>query len=553
MTNELKSQDIIGEIFRRLARRKLLIVAVIFLVVAAGMAATLLITPKYEATMSLLISRGRIDPQISSSDKTVDITHTSISDEEFNSELELFRSLEVIKSVVTELDLVNNQKPKQDTWLSERRVRVKHAISSLLSSRGGGDASSGQDGAGIDISLEQTANRVVGNLDVVPIKKSRVIKIAYTDTDPVRAKATLEAIYRKYVELHVQINEKPEAAQVFNEQTGRFEQKLDDSTRTLKEFDSSNGISGADIGTQQSLLQRQLSDSQALINSTRTEIGETGKRISSLKEKIAAEPAQIQTGYVSKYVQALDRMKEELAQLEQQRTQLLQKYQPQSRFVRENQQRIDQIRKTIAEESASPPQERSFALNEIRRKMEAELYDAQTKLAALTDRERSLAGQISKLTAEVATLNSKSIERTSLERQRSINEEAYLLYQKKARENEIGQVLNREQIMNFAVVDPPRTDGMQKNPKPVLNLLVLLMLGTFAGFTAALVLERAPFSEPPQLYAHPAGELEHRFDLPILASIPHMELPARTQRSRRAERAMLPPHVEIGATGDITT
>lgn len=549
MTKELKSQDIIGEIISRLARRKLLIVAVIFLVVAAGMAATLLITPKYEATMSLLISRGRIDPQITSSDKAVDITQTSISDEEFNSELELFRSLEVIKSVVTELDLVNNQQPKQDTWLSERRVKIKHAISSLLSGRGGDDAGSGSGWTGIDISLEQTANRVVGNLDVVPIKKSRVIKIAYTDTDPVRAKETLEAIYRKYVELHVQINEKPEAAQVFNEQTGRFGQKLDDSTRTLKEFDSSNGISGADIGTQQSLLQRQLSDSQAMINSTRTEIGETGRRISSLKEKIAAEPAQIQTGYVSKYVSALDRMKEELAQLEQQRTQLLQKYQPQSRFVRENQQRIDQIRKTIAEESANPPQERSFALNEIRRKMEAELYDAQTRLAALTDRERSLVGQISKLTAEVAGLNSKSIERTTLERERSINEEAYLLYQKKARENEIGQVLNREQIMNFAVVDPPRSDGMQKNPKPVLNLLVLLMLGTFAGFTAALVLERGPINEPRDRYALAAGELEHRFDLPILASIPHMELPARTQRSREAERALLPPQVEQGARG----
>jgi hypothetical protein len=56
-----------------------------------------------------------------------------------------------------------------------------------------------------------------------------------------------------------------------------------------------------------------------------------------LKVKIAAQPVQIQTGSVQKYVGALDQMKSELVKLEQERTQLLQKYQPNSRFVRDNQ------------------------------------------------------------------------------------------------------------------------------------------------------------------------------------------------------------------------
>ncbi len=532
-----------AEILKRLAKRKLLILAVLFIVVAAGMTATFLITPKYEATMSLLVSRGRIDPQITSSDKSVDITSTAISDEEFNSELELFKSLEVIKGAVTELDLVHNQKPKQDTWLSQKRVEFKLAVSGLLGrdTASTDDASLPSTATEVDVPLERAVNRVQGNLDVVPIKSSRVINITYTDTDPLRAKSTLEAIYRRFVELHVQINEKPEATQVFNEQTGKFNQKLNAATTTLKNFDSVNGISGADIGTQQSLLQKQLSDAQAQISATRTEIGETGKKITSLQENIAAEPKEIQTGYVSKYVLALDRMKEELSQLEQQRTQLLQKYQPQSRFVRENQQQIDQIRKTIAEETAAPPQERSFALNELRRRLQAELYDAETKLAALKDRERSLTGQIAKLTTEATILNSRSIERTTLERQRSINEEAYLLYQKKARENEIGQVLNKERIMNFAIVDSPRTDGQQKNPKPAMNMLVLLLVGTLAGLTAALVAERGSIEGYSSEIAGSVREIETRYDLPVLVSIPYMELPVAAQSDRTVRRPLLPP------------
>ncbi len=526
-----------GAIVRQsLLRRKLLIFVVLVLVVAGGMAATFLITPKYEATMSILVSRDRIDPQISSSDKLNDITQTSISDEEFNSELELFKSNEVVKGVVKELDLINDQAPKRGTWLSETRQKVKAALfdRGKKNADGSGPVSDGDN----NFALELAVNRVVDHLDVVPIKKSRVIKITYSDTDPIRAKATLEAIYRKFVEMHVSLNEKPEAAQVFNEQTGKFNQKLESATNTLKQFDATNGISGADITTQQGLLLKQLSDTDALVNATRTEIGETIKKIASLKEKVAAEPVQIQTGYVSKYVQALDRMKEELSQLEQQRTQLLQKYQPNSRFVRDNQERIDQIKRSIASETANPPQERSFAINELRRKLEAELYDAQTSLAALKDREKTLTAQSAKLNSEVALLNTRSIERTGLERQRAVNEEAYLLYQKKARENEIGQVLNREQIMNFAVVDPPRTDGEQKNPKPLLNLFVLLGVGMLTAFAAAFLIDRMSGRRYDDDIIRSAYQLERRYDLPVLASIPHMEIP-ETASSGALRRPLL--------------
>ncbi|MEQ1921581.1 MAG: hypothetical protein ABL952_03645 [Pyrinomonadaceae bacterium] len=422
-----------------------------------------------------------------------------------------------------ELELINDQAPKRGTWLSETRQKIKTALFDRGKNTGEKHAATSE--GDTNFALEQAVNRVVNNLEVVPTKKSRVIKITYTDTDPIRAKATLEAVYRKFVEMHVSLNEKPEAAQVFNEQTGKFNQKLESATNTLKQFDAANGISGADITTQQGLLLKQLSDTDALVNAARTEIGETIKKIASLKEKVAAEPAQIQTGYVSKYVLALDRMKEELSQLEQQRTQLLQKYQPNSRFVRENQERIDQIKRSIASETANPPQEKSYAINELRRKLEAELYDAQTALAALKDREKTLTAQSAKLNGEVALLNTRSLERTGLERQRAVNEEAYLLYQKKARENEIGQVLNREQIMNFAVVDPPRTDGEQKNPKPLLNLFVLLGLGILTAFAAAFFVDRMRGDRYDHDVIRSAYQIEQRYDIPVLASIPNMEIP----------------------------
>jgi uncharacterized protein involved in exopolysaccharide biosynthesis len=538
-------KNLLSQLRQTVFRRMLLIISVFLLVVTSGMFATFLITPKYEATMSILVSRERTDPQINPSDKNSEITQAAISDEEFNSELELVKSIEVITGVVKELDLANDQKPKEDTWLGSLRARVKSSLYGFTVSAKTEDSGK-EESSENDFSIEKTVNRVEANLDVVPIKKSRIIKITYTDTDPVRAKKTLEKLYQKYVELHVQINDKPQAAQVFNEQSDKFNRKLNDSTDALKQFDAKNGVTGAEIGTQRELLLKQLYDAQALENATRTEIGETEKRIADLKEKIATQPERIQTGSVSKYVSAIDRMKEELVQLEQQRTQLLQKYQPNSRFVRENEERIRQLKKTITEETANPPEERSFALNDLRRRLESDLANAQTSLAALKEREKNLSQQASKLSGEVVSLNGKSIERDSLERKKNINEEAYLLYQKKARENEISQVLNREQVMNFSLVDAPRTDGEQKNPKPLLNLLVLITVGASAGFAGAIVLDKLTAVDAAGANYDlivSAREIEQRLNLPLLAFI--VEPPKTVKAVLTAKRlALAPPEVK---------
>ena len=306
-----------------IADRKLLIFSVFSLVVITGMFTTFLITPKYEATMSILVSRDKIDPQISSSDKNGEITQTAISDEEFNSELELIKSIEVITGVVAELDLVNDHKPKEDTWLDKLRGRIKSSTYDLVT-KVSAKSDETIDPADHDFSIEKSVNRIESRLDVVPIKKSRIIKVTYMDTDPIRARKTLEKLYEKYVDLHVRINDKPEAEQVFKEQTDRFNQKLNATTNEIKQFDVQNGVTGTEIGTQRELLLKQLYETQAHASATQTEIAETEQRITALTTKINTMPEQIQTSSVSKYVGALDGMKEEMVKLERQRTDLMQ-------------------------------------------------------------------------------------------------------------------------------------------------------------------------------------------------------------------------------------
>lgn len=529
-----------NRIVAALWRRKLLFVSVFLLVVISGMFTTFLITPKYEATMSILISKERTDPTINPSDRSPELVQAGISDEEFNSELELVKSIEVVTSAVKDLDLPNDRLPKNDTWLTSMRGRIKTSVYNFTKSVMAGidppKPNSPAETANQAFEIEKTVNQVVSNLEVVPTKKSRIIKVTYTDTDPVRAKKTLEKIYEKYVDLHVRMSEDREADQVFKDQSEKFGEKLSSTTNELKAFDIKNGVTGQEIATQRGLLLKQLYDTQAQVNATTSEISETEQRVATLKSQIATMPEQIEVSSVSRYVSALDRMKEELVRLEQQRTDLMQKYKKDSRFVRENEERIQQLRRNIATETANPPQEKSYALNDLRRRLEGELNAAQTTLSGLKKRASTLSGQAEKLNSEVVALNSRSIERDSLERSRTINEEAYLLYQKKVRENEISQVLNKERVLNFAMVDPPRTDGEQKNPKPLLNLLVLSLVGLFGGFAAALVTSpRPPAVEVEAEVFITALDFERRYGLPVLASVPLIDA------ARPAKRLSLEP------------
>lgn len=529
--NYLTPEKPLERLWRTIYRRKLLIAAIFSLVVISGLIATLLMTPKYEATMSLMISRNRADPQVSAGEKTADVLLTGISDEEFNSELELFKNGEVIAGAIRDLDLVNNQKPAPHRAFGGLGEKLKSAFGTQKVETPASD----------EFALERTTTRVMNNLSVEPIKKSRIIKISYTDTDPVRAKKTLEKIYQRYVELHVNLGEQSAVETVFGEQSAEFEQKLNASTNALKRFDQTNGLSGADSGMQSEMLLRQVYELDAQAAQTRTEISETGQRVRALTSKIAAQPEQIQTGSQSKYVAALDRLKDELTQLNQEKTRLLQKYKPNTRFVIEIEARIQNANRAIAAESANPPQERSFALNDLRRRLESDLSNAQIALPGLKTRERDLRSQAAALRTEVARLNNRGTERERLERERKINEEAYLLYEKKARETEVGQVLNRQQVLNFNAVDPPRTDGEIRSPKLSLNLLVLIGLGAFAGLAGAVAAEKLfPGNAENRRANFPVRRMPRIYGLPMLLDDAEKSGQERERKSGTTNAALVP-------------
>ncbi|MBC7798372.1 MAG: hypothetical protein H7Z37_15990, partial [Pyrinomonadaceae bacterium] len=469
----------------------------------------------------ILISRERAESQITVGESAGGSQNSGVSDEEFNSELELVKSSDVVTGAVRDLSKIKYNPPPL-TEKGKLRESLKKRFRDFMG-YANEEAQSVTNKTLSEEGLESEVSRVESGLSVEPAKKSRVIKVTYRDVDPIRAKLTLESVFQKYQELHLQIKEEPQTTKIFADQSTSFNNKLNASTEALKRFDLANNLNGAESNTQREFLLKQLYDSQTQSSATRTELTETSERVKILEKQIAEQPEQIQTSSTLKYVSALDGMKTELSQLEQQKIQLSQKYQPTSRFVTDITARIQKLQDGIARESANPPQEKSFAVNDLRRRLVSDLYAAKSSLGTLVEREKSLSGLISKYAAEVEKFNTKSIERQRLERELNLNQEAYVLYQKKARENEISQALNNTaNSKNFVLIDSPKASSAAVTPKPTMNFLVLLLVGSFAGLVCAVLVENI-FGEKSNELILQSGDLEQRIGLPVLAIIPVMQ------------------------------
>lgn len=465
----------IFDLLRVLYSRKRLLCGIFLAIVGAGMIVTILLPPSYESTMKILVTRDRIDPQVTPDEKNSDFSRREVTDEEFNSELEIVQSRAVVEGVVRQLNLDKQYAEAAQGWFARLRASLANLYRSFHQQTAP-DAT------------ERAVTRLTEYLEVFSIKKSRIIMVTYRDSRPERAAQVLNELYRQYTEHHLRLRQNSKVSNVFHEQSEAFNQKLNEATESLKRFDAQNGA--AANAAQRDLLSKQFYEVRGDLDKARTDIRETEQRIAALKPQLAAQPERIESEARTKYVEARDKIKDEILTLELQRTQLLQKYQPNHRLIKDVEERLAQARELLAREEQSPPQERTTALNEVHRRLTNELLIAQANLTPLRERERSLAALAGQYKELVIKFDTKSIERADLERVRAVNEEAYLLYRKKAQEANIVNALNQERIVNFSLAEAPVANHKPVSPKPLINLAVLIVVGLMAATAIVAFLER---------------------------------------------------------------
>jgi hypothetical protein len=357
---------------------------------------------------------------------------------------------------------------------------------------------------------DNEAQQCAARLEFVVSEKAPVIQVNYSDVSAAQAEKFLHTLFQTYSAQRLRQQSRPDIA--LRERSADFNQKLAATTSVLKQLD---GVT--DVPTQQELLLKQFYDVQKQAEAAQIERREIEQRSLALRAQIAAQPEQVETGSSTKYVSALDRMKEELLALELQRTQLQQKYQPNHRLLRDHDQRIAQAKALIAQEEQNPPRERSFARNETRQRLSDALLKAEADLAALAQREQRLSALVREYQTQLSVLNVQGFKKSDLERERAMQENAWRLFEQKAQEAEINAVLNQTHDASVSLVEAPISHSRQT--RRAAEVAGLLFVGLVLSVGGTVLTE----SWHPRL-RHEVG-LQRRFGLSVLASLPPRQNP----------------------------
>jgi len=307
---------------------------------------------------------------------------------------------------------------------------------------------------------ENTATAILmSRIAVEPVKNSRLVDVGFIATDPTFAATAVNALAREYVEQNKDTRSRNVLAslQWLTAELVRQKAKVEASEQALASYrEDQNAISLQD--TQNIVVARlnQLNDVATRAKTNRVQKESLYNQVKSIEASASADaiPAILENQYIQT-------VKAQLADLERERTNLMERY---------GERHPEMVRINAAIRDAS----RQLAL-EIAKAVDAIRNDYQAALAE----EVSLSASLEEQKGAAMTLGRKSVSYSVLEREAQSNRQVYesLLQREKELQVMVNSRGNNVRVMELAdVPSAPYTPNLRRN----------LSLGGIAGFILAM-------------------------------------------------------------------
>ncbi|MBA2303330.1 MAG: polysaccharide biosynthesis tyrosine autokinase [Acidobacteria bacterium] len=312
--------------------------------------------------------------------------------------------------------------------------------------------------AGEDAAQSARISEFLSGLSILPDRKSRIVEIRYTSTDPAFAARAANAVAAAYIQtsLEFKLNTSKEAGDFLSDRLGEQRKAVETSERALQDFKEQNGAVAMAEGTSSIAVQRLTDLNGALIKARTERINKEAlyNQLKSMQVTGAIEtfPAVL----ANDYIQGL---KTNLAQLQREQAQLGERY-------LENHPEMTKVKSAVETANAK-------LTNEIGKVVEG----VNSEYRAALGQEQSLQGAMQSQKNEAIQGNRMDIAHAVLKREADSNREVYesLLQQTK----ETG-ITGERRATNVRVIDPAEVPRGPISPNVRADM-------TFA-FVAGLVL-----------------------------------------------------------------
>jgi uncharacterized protein involved in exopolysaccharide biosynthesis len=461
---KISARDVASVVFRH----KLLICAT-FLVVALGSGVLAFLTPnEYESRMKILVKNTRSDVPITPERTTGSPGAqflNEVSEIQINSEIELLTSDDLLKQVVTECGLYKSNSSSILVRLGLKEVNQSQAAQ-----------------------VEEASRRLAKDLVITPVKKANIIDVKYASSSPAMAAAVLRKVQDLYLEKHLKLHRPPGTYEFFRTKADQYEGELQDVEKERSRFQQSMNV--ISLTQQKDQTVQKLAEAKSKLMETDAYLREVNDRIARVDQELQKlQPRIVTQSRTLPNQYSAERLNTLMVELQNRRTQLLTKFRPDDRLVKEVDLQIKTTRAALEKASNESATEQSTGLNPLRQTLETELARGRVDQAGAEGRRSALQGQIAQYDAQLSRLEGSTAAYEDLNRKVKQSEDSYQLYKQKEEESRITDELDQNKITNVSVAEAPAQPQLPVRPNRPLNLILGVVLGAMLSVGSVFVVE----------------------------------------------------------------
>lgn len=471
---EAGRESFLRQYWRMLWRRRLVILACVLLALAAGIAYSMSIQPRYAANVTLEIARE--SARVVTLDESEQ--RNGLDPEFYQTQYTLLKSRSLAESVARDLRLDRN-----DAFLANFTENRN-----LPQSR--------------EQRLRMATGLVMGSTEIVPVRLSSVVNVRVTSPDPATASAIANSVAENFIEttLSRRFDATRYAREFLQNRLAEVRQRLEDSERQTVAYAGQNEIinvaptqsgarsEGSGGASEQPLAITTLSAANEALARARTERIVAENRFRSSAG--STPPELLQSDMVN-------RLRGNRAELTAQYQRQLSDFGPEYPTVRAARAQLNELDRQIATETTRVRSSASTGL--------------QDQYQAAAANERQLASMVEQLKGGVQDLRRRSIQYNIFQRDVDTNRALYeALLQ---RFKEVG-VTGGVGTNNVSIVDPATVPTGPYSPNFRLNVMLALLGGLLVGVIAAVLLEQLDEA------AITPQDFQNKLGVPLLGTVP---------------------------------
>lgn len=348
---------------------------------------------------------------------------------------------------------------------------------------------------------------LTSRLSIEPLEESNIVAVKVRDENPERAARLADAVCNAYADSNLdrKISFTGEAAKWLSTQMQEGKRDVEAAEDALLKFKQQNNIKTASLGDTQNQMGLREQDADRQLREARME----SARLASVLEQVRKlDPMQVQTSVEEVLANGLvQRLKEQLVGLQNERSDLLQRYMESHPDVKTADEKIARVKAALEQE-----------VKGIQQSLER-------KYQAAVSTEQKLAAEVGSISHGMQGLMVVELEYKRLEAAVQSKKELYVQLALRLKE---AQLQAEARANNVRILDAALVPDRPVSPRLALNLSVALVLALFGGIGLALLVESLDSSVKNQ------EQLEKELGLTFLGMVPKIK-PYRGKKANRFE------------------